>query len=208
MNHYITFVCGYFLILSIFLNGSQGFIFQVEPHEEICWKQKVEQHDSVAVLFKVIKGGFLDIDIVIWSPENKEVYQNVRETEGHYTFRAEVTGSYVFCFSNRMSTLTSKVVSFEVNVVDDIQNQIDQDFLKDEHVDPLLEQAMQITELLHSVQAEQRYTRMRDIAHTNTNESTHARVLWWSIFESIVLITMSFWQVYYLKRYFEDQRPV
>lgn len=40
------------------------------------------------------------------------------------------------------------------------------------------------------------------------NESTNARVLWWSIFEALVLVAMSAWQVYYLRRFFEVKRVV
>ena len=37
-------------------------------------------------------------------------------------------------------------------------------------------------------------------------ESTNSRVMWWSIFESLTLIGVCLWQVYYMKRIFETKR--
>lgn len=40
------------------------------------------------------------------------------------------------------------------------------------------------------------------------NDNTNTRVVWWSFFESFVLIALSVGQVYYLKRFFEVKRVV
>lgn len=46
----------------------------------------------------------------ITGPENKVIYEGEKETDGRYTFTAPLTGEYSFCFSNAMSTVTSKQV--------------------------------------------------------------------------------------------------
>ena len=40
------------------------------------------------------------------------------------------------------------------------------------------------------------------------NESTNSRVVIWSCFEALILLTMAFGQIYYLKRFFEVRRVV
>lgn len=40
------------------------------------------------------------------------------------------------------------------------------------------------------------------------NDNTNSRVVWWSIFESILLIIMTMGQIYYLKRFFEVKRVI
>jgi hypothetical protein len=43
--------------------------------------------------------------------------------------------------------------------------------------------------------------RKREEAMRNTNESTNARVLWFSVFSVCVLASTGAWQVYHLKQY-------
>lgn len=56
----------------------------------------------------------MDIDVKISDPEGKIIYQGDRETRGKYTFKAHVDGIYTYCFSNKMSTMTPKVVMFNI----------------------------------------------------------------------------------------------
>ena len=49
---------------------------------------------------------------------------------------------------------------------------------------------------------------VRDKIHRVINESTNSRVVMWSFFEALVLVSMTLGQVYYLKRFFEVRRVV
>ena len=55
---------------------------------------------------------------------------------------------------------------------------------------------------------EQDYMNVRDKIHRTINESTNSRVVLWSFFEALVLVSMTIGQVYYLKRFFEVRRVV
>ena len=45
-------------------------------------------------------------------PDDRTIYSVQKETEGRFTFIAHETGVFRFCFSNAMSTVTPKTVSF------------------------------------------------------------------------------------------------
>jgi len=63
-------------------------------------------------MFEVAEGGFLDIDVTITDPDGNSLYKGERDGSGKLAFQAEKTGIYTYCFSNKMSTLTPKVVMF------------------------------------------------------------------------------------------------
>lgn len=60
-----------------------------------------------------------------------------------------------------------------------------------------------MAELVAQVKDEQSYIIVRERVHRNTAESTNARIKWWSIFQLLVLVGQGFFQVWWLKRFFE-----
>jgi hypothetical protein len=61
----------------------------------------------------------------------------------------------------------------------------------------------QMSELVSQVKDEQSYIVVRERTHRNTAESTNSRIKWWSIFQLAVLTGQGFFQVWWLKRFFE-----
>lgn len=76
------------------------------------------------------------------------------------------------------------------------------------HHNKLDEMIKTLSARLTSVKHQQEYMHVRDRIHRDINESTNFRVVLWSFFEAIVLVTMTLGQIYYLKRYFEVRRVV
>lgn len=48
-----------------------------------------------------------------------------KERQGDFVFTAQETGDYSFCFDNQMSTVTDKVVDFEIAVSARPEREID-----------------------------------------------------------------------------------
>ncbi|VDN26017.1 unnamed protein product [Gongylonema pulchrum] len=66
----------------------------------------------------------------------------------------------------------------------------------------------ELSSALTTVKHEQEYMEIRERVHRLINESTNSRVVLWAIFEAVVLVAMSFGQIYYLQRFFEVRRVV
>lgn len=188
--------------LAAALRGADAFQFGVEATAEECFFEQIEDRTPVSIMFQVIQGGFLDIDIQIRAPDGRIVYTAEKQTEGKYNFVSHVQGQYHFCFSNKMSTLTPKTVSFILHVGEAREDTM-AGGAQVEDITPVSQAIMQLQEGFNAVSEEQEYMKMREKVHRNTSESTNSRVVWWSFFEVVFLLAMSLWQIFYVRRLFE-----
>ena len=179
--------------------------------------------------FEVAEGGFLDIDFSIVGPSGETIETGERVSNGKYTFAATIGGVYSYCFSNKMSTMTPKLLMFSMDVGESQPN-LAQDAEANgnfaNHPSSLLgfafimlpstgsnhtkleEMIKELSSALRTVKHEQDYMGVRERVHRQINESTNSRVVMWSFFEAFVLVSMTIGQIYYLKRFFEVRRVV
>ncbi|ORX47774.1 hypothetical protein DM01DRAFT_1339002 [Hesseltinella vesiculosa] len=158
--------------------------------------------DKLTVSYQVGEGGSLDVDFMIMNPNNEMIKSNPREASGHHTVVAPSKGKYTYCFSNRMSSIPAKSVNFNVHDMEHIQESAQKD------IDPIEREIRELAESIFVIKDEQEYIVARERQHRDTAESTNARVKWWSIGQLSLLVAVCFWQVFYLKRFFEVKRVV
>jgi len=195
-----------FLILTTFVPISQCYFIEIEANAEECFFDKVKAGTKLGLTFEVAEGGFLDIDVSIVGPDTKPIHQGERESTGRYTFSAERDGIYRYCFSNKMSTMTPKIVMFNMDITEEASHDTQEGGEVDHN--KLEDQIKELGVTLTGVKHEQEYMEVRDRIHRNLNESSNSRVVLWSIFEAVVLLSMSIGQIYYLTRFFEVRRVV
>ncbi|CAE6528037.1 unnamed protein product [Rhizoctonia solani] len=133
-------------------------------------------------------------------PINIALHKRLKESEGTASLTAEKDGRYTYCFSNEMSTVTEKEVSFNVHGVIYVQD--------DGTVAPIEREVRELAIGLQAVKDEQEYIVIRERVHRNTAESTNDRVKWWSIAQAVVLVAVCGFQVYYLQSFFEVKRVI
>ena len=68
------------------------------------------------MLIQVQAGGTFDIDWEVIDPHGESLLSGERDHQGDYIFTANVVGEYTFCFENDMSTITHKLVDFDIMV--------------------------------------------------------------------------------------------
>ncbi|XP_034941934.1 transmembrane emp24 domain-containing protein 2-like [Chelonus insularis] len=198
------------LIITCLIYNTHAYFITVDAHTEECFYERVEKDTKMGLTFEIAEGGFLDIDLKIVGPDGKVIHNGEREGGGKYTFAAYAPGVYTYCFSNQKSTLTSKVVMFNMEVSEpskatDEHNTEGDDGVNHRKLDDMISD---LSKSLSGVKNEQEYMQVRDRNHRAINESTNFRVVLWSIFEASVLVSMTFGQIFYLKRFFEVRRVV
>ncbi|VDN03311.1 unnamed protein product [Thelazia callipaeda] len=193
---------------------SASYFINVDANEELCYFDRVTANTKMSLMFEVAEGGFLDIDVKIVGPDKKEIYKGERESSGKYTFAAHMDGAYTYCFGNKMSTMTPKMVMFSMEIAEPgQQDPLNQDldnatgvFLAENL--KLEEMVRELSSALTSVKHEQEYMEVRERVHRSINENTNSRVVLWAVFEALILVSMTVGQIFYLKRFFEVRRVV
>jgi hypothetical protein len=155
----------------------------------------------MSVTYQVGEGGHLDIDFWLTDPEGGILTKHVKHSTGSTSVTAEMDGRYEYCFSNQMSTMADKEVSFNVHGIIYISED-------DDIVAPVEREIRSLAIGLLSVKDEQEYIVVREKRHRDTAESTNDRVKWWSVLQTAVLFSVVAWQVYYLKSFFEVKRII
>ncbi|CAF2585551.1 unnamed protein product [Rotaria sp. Silwood2] len=201
--------CSFIVLLST--KSVLSYYVLIDAHDEECFFEKLTSGTKLLVTYEVIEGGFLDIDVKITGPDQKEIYRGDRESSGKTTFSAHMDGIYKLCFSNRMSTMTPKMVMFEMDVGDSPKLDMASGKTSDNvtlHHNKLEELVAELSASLSNIKHEQEFMEVRERIHRAINENTNSRVVMWSCFEAFILLAMAFGQVYYLKRFFEVRRVV
>ncbi|KAM0016336.1 putative transmembrane emp24 domain-containing protein [Helianthus debilis subsp. tardiflorus] len=191
-----------FLLLSAFTGDVSALSVTVND-VECVYEYVLYEGDTVSGNFVVVDHDIFwssdhpGIDFIVSSPGGN-VVQTMKGTSGEkFEFKAPRSGMYQFCFHNPYST--PETVSFYIHV-GHIPNE--HDLAKDEHLDPVNVKIAELREALESVTAEQKYLKARDARHRHTNESTHKRVILYTIAEYILLAVASGLQVVYIRRLF------
>uniref|UniRef100_A0A1I7V4B3 GOLD domain-containing protein n=1 Tax=Caenorhabditis tropicalis TaxID=1561998 RepID=A0A1I7V4B3_9PELO len=186
-----------------------SYFIHVDANEEQCFFDRLTSGTKMGLMFEVAEGGFLDIDVKIHGPDNKEIYKGERESSGKFTFAAHMDGIYTYCFGNKMSTMTPKAVMFTVEITEPHQQAPGAAASQDAADNAKLEEMVrELSSALMSVKHEQEYMEVRERVHRNINENTNSRVVMWAAFEAFVLVGMTIGQVFYLKRFFEVRTMV
>ncbi|XP_015265933.1 PREDICTED: transmembrane emp24 domain-containing protein 1, partial [Gekko japonicus] len=164
---------------------------------------------------EIIGGAGLDVDFSLESPSGVLLVDEYRRSDGLHTVEPTETGDYKLCFDNSFSTISEKLVFFEL-IFDSPQDDEDlngwaemaepealdikiEDIKESiETVKSRLERSIQMQALLRAFEARDR----------NLQESNLSRVNFWSAVNLSVLLVVSFLQVYLLKSLFEDKRRV
>jgi len=193
------------ILASALTTYANAYFVSIDAHAEECFYENAEQNQALGLMFEVAEGGFLDIDASITSPEGNVLHKVEKESSGKFNFNAQSKGVYSFCFSNKMSTVTPKIVMFTIEKMESTGLEAEGD---DEHHSKLEDMTQELSVAMTGVKHEQEYMEVRERIHRAINDNTNSRVVLWAFFESLVLVAMTLGQVYYLKRFFEVKRVV
>ncbi|NXH18633.1 TMED1 protein, partial [Bucco capensis] len=183
-----------------------------------CFYQGAPANASLEAEYQVIAGAGLDVDFSLESPSGKLLVSEARRSDGAHVVEPTESGDYKLCFDNSFSTISDKLVFFEL-IFDSIQEEEEEeeeegdswleaaepeDMLEikiediKESLETMrnrLERSMQLQTLLRAFEARDR----------NLQENNLGRVNLWSAVNLSLLLLVAVLQVSILKRLFQDK---
>ncbi|KAF9565452.1 hypothetical protein CPC08DRAFT_747970 [Agrocybe pediades] len=192
-----------FLCLSIAVKAS-ALTTAIGPNERVCFYADVDKAgEKIGFYFAVQSGGSFDIDFDIKDPNQKVVLDGNRERQGDYVLTANTVGEYAFCFENDMSTLTDKLVDFDIMVESEPRREAPaKPGQIAEHTSPLEESVFRLNGMLMNIKRMQKYHHTQENRGFSIVKSTQNRLFWYAVLESLGIVTMAILQVYILQTFF------
>jgi len=172
----------------------------VSAGKKECFFEDLHVNDQMTVSYQVSGGGHLDVDFWLQDPAGTVLGKQIKQSTGQVAITVEHDGRHEYCFSNQMSAIADKMVSFNVHGIIFVAG--------NDAVEPIDREIRKFAAGLGALKDEQEYMMLRERTHRNTAESTNSRVKWWSILQAVVLFSVVAWQVWYLKSFFEVKRVI
>lgn len=188
------------------LSCSVELTFELLDNAKDCFFEFIEKNTTATLEFQVVTGGSYDVDVSLEAPNSEVIYRQLKAQFDSHTFIAPQTGEYAACFSNQFSTFSHKLVYMDFQVGDEpllpglgehstVMTQMESS-------------AEKVHKSLVSVADYQTHHKLREAQGRKRAEDLNERVFWWSLLETIVILTVGFGQVCILKNFFSEKRPV
>ncbi|KIO22527.1 hypothetical protein M407DRAFT_245115 [Tulasnella calospora MUT 4182] len=202
-----------FAVTSILLPLLASFIPQasatalttaVAANQRLCFHADADKKgEKIGFYFAVQSGGSFDIDFEVTAPDGKVLLEGKREKQGDYVFTANSVGEYTFCFENDMSTLTEKLIDFDIMVESEPRREAP---LKpgqiSDKTSALEESIYRLRNQLTGIQRTQKYFHTRENRGMSLVQDTFSRMFWYAVLETSAIIGMAVFQVYVVQMFF------
>ncbi|THD21697.1 putative cop-coated vesicle membrane protein P24 (Emp24/gp25l family) [Fasciola hepatica] len=183
------------------------FTIEIPDGETFCAYENLFAQKKYALMYQVIHGGNLDVDLIIRDPMKRTIHETKRGSHEDIKFDSHVNGTFEFCFGNEFSSLSEKLVYFELRP--DPYETLSEEAGEAPHVTVLtmVQSALESAHLyLSHAESTQIELRNRELGDRLVAEDLNQAVLYWSIAVTIAIFVTTLGQVTILKNFFADKK--
>lgn len=215
LSVFVSLLSDRLVVLAAFSQSlDSDFTFTLPPGRKECFYQTMKKDASLEIEYQVLDGAGLDVDFYISSPSGQLLFSDYRKSDGVHTIETE-DGDYMFCFDNTFSSVSEKLIFFEL-ILDNMDTEDPDDWKEYVHGSDMLDMKMEdIMDTINNVKARlgksvqiQTVLRAFEARDRNLQESNFDRVNFWSVINLIVMMLVSAVQVYLVRSLFEDKRKI
>ncbi|KAL3102021.1 hypothetical protein niasHS_003430 [Heterodera schachtii] len=192
----------------------------VEARRVDCVFQTIvsPKYQSFEIVYQVVEGGDLDITFSMKSPKGFMVANDQRKSDGTYRITLDEPqhgrGDYALCFDNTFSYTSSKRIFFEIFLLDNDGNYLNdfdrkaiqrKDGLLEEHLEVFNRVTTKVKNNLNEIERIQAQFRAIETRDRSAMETAFERVNLWSVVHLFCLLFAAAVQVFLLRSFFLDE---
>ncbi|XP_059174681.1 transmembrane emp24 domain-containing protein 10-like [Physella acuta] len=182
--------------------------FYLSSNQKKCLREEIHKNVLVTGEYEVQENG-QRADLTVTDSRGHILYTKEDATKGRFAFTTEEYDNFEVCFASKpMGGGIAADREVYLNVKHGIEAKNYEDIAKAEKLKPLEVELRRLEDLSKSIVDDFAYMRAREEQMRDTNESTHSRVMYFSLFSMLCLLGLATWQVLYLRRYFKAKKLI
>ncbi|BFZ07093.1 hypothetical protein BsWGS_10132 [Bradybaena similaris] len=185
----------------------EGIRFNLASNQKKCLREEVHKDVLVTGEYEVQDNG-QRVDLSVTDLRGHTLYSKESAIKGRFAFTTDEYDQYEVCFTSKaMGGIAAEREVF-LSVKHGAEAKNYEEIAKAEKLKPLEVELRKLEDLSTSIVDDFAYMRAREEEMRDTNESTHTRVMYFSIFSMLCLLGLATWQVLYLRRYFKSKKLI
>jgi len=197
------------VLLTVFLVVADSLRFTIQPNQKKCLREEIHKDVLVTGEYELSDAPGQKAQLLVTDSKGHVLYNKDEATKGKFAFTTEEYDMFEICFESKMMTQGRGA---EREVLLDMKHGVEAknyaDIAKAEKLKPLEVELKRLEDLSESIVNDFAYMRAREEEMRDTNESTHSRVLYFSVFSMACLLGLATWQVLYLRRFFKAKKLI
>lgn len=184
-------------------------MFHLAPNGKKCLKEEIHKDVLVTGEYTMSDAPGHKTSLIVTDSKGHILYSKEDASKGKFAFTTEEYDMFEVCFESKLPqgvTGTDREVS--LNMKHGVEAKSYEDLAKAEKLKPLEVELRRLEDLSKSIVDDFAYMRAREEEMRDTNESTHSRVMYFSLFSMLCLLGLATWQVLYLRRYFKAKKLI
>ncbi|GAB1609688.1 transmembrane emp24 domain-containing protein 10-like [Argonauta hians] len=186
-----------------------SLMFHLPPNQKKCLREEIHKDLLVTGEYDISEAPGQKTNLAVTDSKGHILYSKQDAKKAKFAFTTEEYDVFEICFDNKMLG-GGHGADREVSLVmkHGIEARSYDELAKAENLKPLEIELRRLEDLSKSIVHDFAYMRSREEEMRDTNESTHSRVMYFSVFSMCCLLGLATWQVLYLRRYFKSKKLI
>ncbi|XP_055352236.1 transmembrane emp24 domain-containing protein 10-like [Paramacrobiotus metropolitanus] len=201
------------LLLSEALLGASAVSFHLPPNQRKCLREEVQKDDLIKGDFELsVTSPDIKTDIEILDSRGHKLFNKQDAQKGKFAFSVEEYEIIEMCFETKFDVPYGRPAppprEITFNILHGVEAKNYDDLAKAEKLKPMEAELRRLEDLSDAIVESFNHMRKREEEMRGTNEQTSSKILYFSVFSMVCLLSLTTWQVMYLRRFFKAKKLI